>query len=99
MTSMTNVQFQELMKVNLKKYFKKDKFSNTPENIIYKFTTVDPSINKFDIIEEYNKTLTKKDNNDYILSIEKEQNEELQIIKKEKKEIKTEMKKGNKQSK
>ena len=96
---MTNPEFQELLKDSLKKYFKKEIFNNFSKETIDKFVTVNPSINNFDIVNEYNKTLSKKDTAEYTLSRDKEIKDELTTLKKEKKEVTSEMKNSNSSSK
>ena len=88
---MTKPQFEELLKDNLKKYFKNKKFNNIPKETIDKFTAVNPSLNEFNIVDQYNKTLSKKDNNEYTLLMDKEKEDELKTLKKEKKQITAEM--------
>jgi len=99
MANMTNPEFQELLKDSLKKYFKKEIFNNFSKETIDKFVTVNPSINNFDIVNEYNKTLSKKDTAEYTLSRDKEIKDELTTLKKEKKEVTSEMKNSNSSSK
>ena len=92
MAQMTKLQFEELLESNLKKYFKKEKFNNIPQETINKFTTVNPSLNNFNIIDEYNKTLSKKDDTKYNSVMDKEKDDEFKIIKEEKKKVIKEMK-------